>query len=164
MTSTTRIALALGATAVLAASGFALRERSRAESRFAEIHSRAAALAEGEFLHHGGHGHVGARTLLGTRDLSGAAISATQVGTTDDAVLGTFEFSADRTVPGLELRAWVGDRAASRIAAPVAVRVATGSAHAHVELPAVLGTDAKLWVEATTTNGAVEAVSFDLAR
>lgn len=162
MNGTTRIAL--GAIAVLAASGFALRERSRAETRFAEIHSRAAALAEGEFLHHGGHGHVGARTLLGTRDLSGAAISATQVGTLDGTVLGTFEIAADRTIPGLELRAWVGDRAASRLAAPVAVRVATGSAHAHLELPTVLAPDAKLWVEATTPSGAVETVDFDIAR
>lgn len=159
-----RILSAVAAFALIAAGAVAVRQASRSEASYAQLHARAQAVVAGEFLHHGGHGHAGARMLLGTREAAGIAIAATQVGTLDGAAMATFEFQADRSAPGVELRAWIGPREGSRVVAPAALGLAADSVHAHLELPIVVGPEAKLWVEVSAPGRTPEVVGFDLAR
>lgn len=165
MTRTRRTVL-LAAAAALVATGaaFAVREIGRSEAAFLDLHAQAPATMGADFLH-AGHGHAGVSALLGKRDVAGIVLEAAQIGALRGNVLGTFEFSADRLPAGAELTAWIGTHNAPRTAAaqPVAVRTTSSTAHAHLELPAVVTAQTKLWVAITTPNGAREVVSFELA-
>jgi hypothetical protein len=111
-----------------------------------------------------GHAHEGARQELGTTESAGLKISATQVGKLEAGKEGIFEVALPKdTKAPKAVRLWVGG--ASGEGSTKAKAENDGEDwEAHVEVPATIAADAKLWVEIQPESGARAKASFDIKK
>lgn len=111
-----------------------------------------------------GHGHEGARQELGTTESAGMKITAIQVGKAEAGKEGIFEVALPKDARSPKaVRLWVGN--ASGEGSTKAKAENDGEDfEAHVEIPATVAADAKLWVEIQPESGPRAKASFDLKK
>jgi hypothetical protein len=120
--------------------------------------------AEEKAEHKHGHGHEGARQELGTTESAGLKLTAIQVGKVEAGKEGIFEVALpkDAKTPKA-VRLWVGNAAGDGSAKAKAENDGEDW-EAHVEIPATLAADAKLWIEVQPESGTRAKASFDLKK
>jgi hypothetical protein len=110
------------------------------------------------------HSHEGARQELGTTETAGLKVTATQVGAVAAGKEGIFEVALPKgTKAPKAIRVWVG--------APTGEGSVKTKAEndgedweAHVEVPAKLAPDARLWVEVQPESGNRAKASFEIKK
>lgn len=109
-----------------------------------------------------GDAHAGPKHDLGSQQAGGHTVKATQFGAMKPGGEAVFELAiTGGTAKPTAVRAWVGTEAGEGSAKAKAS--AEGDDYdVHVELPATLAQESKLWVELETPAGSRKA-SFDLA-
>lgn len=111
-----------------------------------------------------GHAHEGTRQELGTTESAGLKITAIQIGKIEAGKEGIFEVGLPKdTKAPKAVRLWVG--AASGEGSTKAKAESDGEDwEAHVEVPATLAADSKLWVEIQPESGSRAKASFDIKK
>ncbi len=111
-----------------------------------------------------GHGHEGARQELGTTESAGLKLTATQVGKLEPGKEGIFEVGIPKDAKAPKaVRLWIGN-ASGEGSAKAKAENDGEDFEAHVEIPATLAPDAKLWVEIQPETGNRAKASFDLKK
>jgi hypothetical protein len=124
----------------------------------------ATADAEGDDHDHGdGDVHTGEKHDLGKQEAGGYSVTATQFGELAGGGEGVFELAVTGgAAKPTAVRAWVGTEDAE--GSTKTKGEAEGDDYdVHVELPATLAPESKLWVELDTAAGS-QKVSFDLPK
>ena len=113
---------------------------------------------------HGGEGHShGDEHALGTVEIGGVTLTITQDGDVAGGKEASFDIAVTTGTAPTAVRAWIGAEDGAGSVKAKAEKESAGF-HAHVDAPATLAADAKLWIELELADGTKATGSIALHR